>query len=92
MIHGLAALIVGVYLLAVALRGNGTELAGKLGEDKGFIPWAIAFVVLWLLWRNQSTRTVGGALLTLALLAFLLQAGSTLFENFDAVMAKLKGK
>lgn len=91
MSNGLAALIAGAYLLAVGVKGNAGKLGAQLAQDRGFIPWAIAFVILWLLYQNTSQKSLWGGLLTIALAAFFIQAGAGLFKNFDAVMLKLKG-
>lgn len=88
--NGLAALIVGAYLLAVAWRGNTGALVERLKEDRGFVPWALAFVLLWLAYQGTRNKVVL-SFMFVALAAFFIQAGAGLFRNFDAVMAKLKG-
>ena len=50
MLDSLALLIVGIYLLAVAIKGNAKGLIAEVKQDKAVIPWLIsAGVLLYLL-------------------------------------------
>lgn len=89
--NALIGAILGVYLVAVAIHGNGKALIDALTKEGGFIPWAIALVLLYVAYGKTKNKVLLG-LLVLTFAAFFIQAGSGLLVNLQAVMARLKGK
>lgn len=88
--NGAAALLLGLYFLAVAWRGNGETLATRARDDKGFVVWAVALLGLWAVYDNTKQRVVLMLLVT-AFVGFFITAGSQLFSSLSGVMSKLKG-
>lgn len=89
--NALTGAILGVYLVAVALHGNGKSLIDALKREGGFIPWAVALVLLYLAYTKTKNKVLLG-LLVLTFAAFFIQAGSGLLVNLQGVFARLKGK
>ncbi len=66
-------LVVGVYILAVGIMGNGHALLLLLEKDlPHFIPWIIAIIVLGVLALNKDTEKLGKPFLLLVFLGILV--------------------
>ncbi len=71
--YGLIGLY-GIYLLFVGANKNAAALKTQISADvKGFMPWAIAIVVLAALMRSDTLRPVVKPFIALAVLAFVLK-------------------
>lgn len=83
MANGLGLIFLAVYVLGVAIKGNVSKLGTELATDKGFVPWLVAFAVLWYIAKNKTFGDIGNGLLMLAGLGFLLTKGDKVFTSFS---------
>jgi len=82
----LALGLYGLYLMLVAIKGNGTKFVTALQADvPGFLPWLIAAAVLGALYQYDKTRTFAGAFLLLAVITFVTKNFAQLKQQFSAV-------
>jgi RsiW-degrading membrane proteinase PrsW (M82 family) len=69
----LSGVAIGVFLLAVVVKGNSKKLVALAEEDKSFLPWAIAVGILFYLrgvpeLKGPVTELIGAAFIGLFLL------------------------
>lgn len=89
----LAAGIIGIYFIAVAIKGNGSEAYNLLGEEvKGFAPWIAAVIVIALIGSNKESKPFVMPFIGLALLAFVLKNEQKLTANVTALYDYVNGK
>lgn len=82
----LALGLYGLYLLLVAIKGNGGKFVNQLQADApGFLPWLIAAAVLGALYQYDKTRTFAGAFLLLAVITFVTKNFASLKSQFGAI-------
>lgn len=75
-----------LYLLLVAINGNGSALASALQDDApGFLPWLIAALVIGGLYEFDKTRQFAVIFLTLVILTYVLRNFSTLKAQFAPI-------
>jgi hypothetical protein len=75
-------LVVGVYILAVGIMGNGHALLLLLEKDlPHFIPWIIAIIVLGVLALNKDTEKLGKPFLLLVFLGILVHDWAQIKSN-----------
>ena len=73
----------GLYLLMTAYKGDSQKVMGFVQEDAPkFLPWAIAIVVLSLLYNNDKTHKIVEPFIFLAILTFVL-------KNFKVISAEV---
>jgi hypothetical protein len=76
MINSAAAIFLGAYLILVSVRGNASTLIATLPQDKGFIKWGAAMLVLYALANNDATKTWAKPLIGLTLATLLISSSS----------------
>lgn len=76
---GVAALLIAVYIGMVTYHGNASRMVAALGGEFGFVRWAIALIVLWVI--IQESGGLGTGIAALAFLALALTAGSKVFPQ-----------
>lgn len=82
----LALGLYGLYLLLVAIKGNGSKFVGQLQTDApAFLPWLIAAAVLGALYEYDKTRTFAGAFLLLAVITFITKNFAQLKAQFQPI-------
>lgn len=69
-----AALVIAGYLGAVLYQGNPLELINELSKEAGYVEFAIAGYILYLLVVNKQVGQITGPIVTLAVLAAVIQA------------------
>ena len=70
----LILVVLGVYILAVGVMGNGSALLTELQKDlPGFIPWILAIIIIGMLAIDQNTEKLGKPLLGLIFLGILIK-------------------
>lgn len=73
----------GLYLLLVAINGNGKPFATALQDDApGFLPWLIAAGVLGALYEYDKTRRFATLFLVLIAISYLLKNFTSLQQQF----------
>lgn len=72
----------GVFLMLVALHGNGAVLLSSIAQEGDFFPWIIALLVLAALNDMQSTHDFVAPFIALAIV-------STLVSRWDEVSRQL---
>jgi hypothetical protein len=77
---GVAALLLATYLGMVVYRGNARALVTQLAGEFGFIKWALALVLLWII-IQEAGPGLGTSLALLAFGALLLVVGNKLFPQ-----------
>ncbi|HUW45816.1 MAG TPA: hypothetical protein VMW50_08470 [Dehalococcoidia bacterium] len=88
-LDGISALLLGVYLLAVSVKGNSRRLMQLAERDKAFLPWIIALAVLLYLYRIPALKGPVSLLIAAALIAFGMQAGRPFSDKVAALWARL---
>ena len=73
----IASLLLAIYLIAVAIRGNGQQLADLLAGQAGFVRWGAAFLVVVFVVENYKLGAAGNMLIVLLLVAMALSAASS---------------
>jgi len=80
----LILVVLGVYILAVGVMGNGSALLTELQKDlPGFIPWILAIIIIGMLAINQDTEKLGKPLLGLIFLGILIKNWSAIKTNAE---------
>jgi hypothetical protein len=88
----LAGGLIGLYLIAVAIKGNSAQAYALIGEElKGFTPWIAALIVLAILGSIKETKPLTMPIIGLALLAFVLKNQAQLTTNTRQLYAELSG-
>jgi len=78
----LILVVLGVYILAVGVMGNGSLLLAELQKDlPGFIPWVLAIIIIGMLAIDQNTEKLGKPLLGLIFLGILIKDWSQIKTN-----------
>jgi len=78
----LVLVVLGVYILAVGVMGNGSGLLVELQKDlPGFIPWILAIIIIGMLAINQDTEKLGKPLLGLIFLGILIKDWAQIKTN-----------
>jgi hypothetical protein len=84
--------LLGIYLVAVGVKGNYGPMTELLKEDAGgFLPWAIAIGTLAIFNEVPSTQKLVGPVLTLLVIAFVLTNYDRLKEQFQAIQNLASG-
>ena len=90
MIFGLA--LMGLMLIAVALKGNEHELAQRLQTDmvgaNGFIVWIFAILAIGAIGYVPALETVSNSLLALLMVVILLRNGGV-WTQFQAALQQV---
>ena len=82
----LALGLYGLYLLLVAIKGNGSKFVEQLQTDApAFLPWLIAATVLGALYEYDKTRTFAGLFLLLAVITFVTKNFAQLKSQFSGI-------
>jgi hypothetical protein len=82
----LAIGLYGLYLLLVAINGNGRPFATALqGDAPGFLPWLIAAGVLGVLYEYDETRRFATLFLLLIVIAYVLKNFAKLQSQFAPI-------
>lgn len=63
-----SGIAVGVFLLAVVVKGNSSQLVELAEQDKSFLPWAIAVGILFYL---KGIKVLQGPLTEIIAAAFI---------------------
>ena len=91
-IDTLASMLLGAYLLAVAGQGNAQKLLNQAKIDKGFLQWAAAIAILRYLYTIPELKGVTTALMTVAVVAFLIKAGTPFSQAVSKVWNSLNNQ
>lgn len=85
--NGLILGLYGIYLIVVGVRGETDKLQAQLQVDMpGFVPWALAIVVLIILAQTEATAKVVKPFVFLLILSFVLKN----FGNLSSEITKLR--
>jgi len=93
--------VLGLFLMAASLQGNGLQLWNNLKEQGAFVPWIAAIGGLWAAWKftpapyDQAVRMlIGVGILGLALVnAETIKTDVVgIFDTLSAVGAKTPAK
>lgn len=74
--NGIAGIALGAYLLAVAYQGNATNLLHAVEQERGYIKWGVAALLLYWAWENDKLRPFVAPLVIVAVIANLTKIGS----------------
>ena len=77
MLSGVTLLCIAGYIAGVAYHGNVKQLGGDLVQDKGYLKWILAIVVILALAHNPKTSDIGDPLLSAIMLALLYNIVNT---------------
>lgn len=82
----IVALILGIYIIVIAIRGNQKEFADMVMDDfagnNSFIPWIGALLFLWFIGLYEPMAPVSKALMILVLVVLFLKQGTGFFDQF----------
>lgn len=83
---GLLIALYGFYLVAVGYHGNAGKLFDDLKQEKQFVYWLIAIVILYALWQVDSLKPIIKPFIVLALISTALFQ----YENIKAQVDSIK--
>jgi hypothetical protein len=76
----------GVYLILVAVRGNGSALLDLLNRDtSGYMPWLFAIIVLAVLNEFETTEPIVKPIIGLLVLNFFLRNANTVKSQVQQI-------
>lgn len=90
MFNGFAAILIGVYLGAVAYQGNAANFFAAVKQDftgggaiPGFFKWFIALVILYVVSKNEKAAPIAKPLFyaSVLVLGFNVIRNKTLVQN-----------
>lgn len=82
--NALASLIVGLFLLAVVVQGNGSKFLNKLQTESQFLKWGIAAIALLMIAKSGKLGAIGNGFMALAFAALMLNTSGSKFKaEFD---------
>lgn len=82
--NAILAILYGVFLILVGVRGNGIALAGALSREGQFIYWVLVLLVVAALWETETGAQVARPLAFLIVVGFLLRNWQTIVTNARA--------
>lgn len=85
----LISLIIGAYLIAVAVRGNSAQLWEYAKRDKAFLKWALAVAILAYMYGIKEIRAIAGLLILAAFALFFMRNINPITQNASAFWASL---
>jgi hypothetical protein len=83
----LILILAGVWLIGVGYHTNGTAAAQWAGQQKAVLPWLLAVIVLWALWKVETLRPLLKPVITLAAVAIVLAQ----WKNIESTAKNLQG-
>lgn len=89
--NAILAILYGVFLILVGIRGNAGQLANALTQEGQFVYWVIVLLVLAALWEFESGAELAKPFTALVIVAFLLRNWGTLSTNLRAVLPAPSG-
>lgn len=90
--NALAAFIIAGYLVMVIWQGNALNLVNDLKQEKEFIKWGVALVILGLIKDSGIGGPIPGALIAVSFVGMLLNVGnnsSQIFTSIKTLWSKL---
>lgn len=84
MLDTLSGLLVGAFLLTVAVRGKSSDMVALAKEDRAFLQWAIAVGILLWLYNVPELRGILGTLIAAAFIGLFLTKGPTIAAQASA--------
>ena len=84
--NAILAILYGVFLTLVGVRGNGIRLAGALSQEGQFVYWVLVLLVVAALWETETGAQVARPLAFLIVVGFLLRNWQTIANNARAAM------
>ena len=83
MANNSAVIFIALYLLAVVYHGNSQQLLSELKQEKSFVLWLIAVIIVYQIYSNNWLGSTGHMLIGLAIVGALLGSGaSTKFFDY----------
>lgn len=82
----------GVYFVLVAYRGNSSKFLDYITQEGGFVSWAIAIMILGVLYNQDKTRPFVAPLATLMVLSLILSRRADVIGQTEFVYNYLTGK
>lgn len=71
-------IIYGAWMVGVGYHGNGSQAGTFIGQQKGFVPWIIAVVILYALSQSDAARPAVKPLATIIIVALVLTRWQTM--------------
>lgn len=86
--NGFILVLIGLWIIGVGWNANGINSLKFFGEQKGFVSWLVAVIVLYTLSRVPKVRPVVIPIIWLAVLAIIIKRWS----QIQTELQKLEGK
>lgn len=83
--NALAAFVIAGYLVMVVYHGNALNLIDNLKQEKGFIKWGVALVILNLIKDAGIGGPIPGALIATAFVGMLINIGGNSGQIFNEI-------
>lgn len=89
--NGVAALALGLYLIAVSVKGNARPLWALIAGDAGFIKWGVAAGLLTWIASRKEVGEVGAGLIMVAVIGMAIRIANdpTLLGSITKAWAML---
>lgn len=87
-----AGIILGAYLIAVAVNGNSGLLLTYAQRDKAFLAWAVAVGVIYYLHTIPELKGPVSILIAMAFVGFGINAGVKFQDNIKNIWATIAKK
>lgn len=92
MLNGSAAALIGFYLITVLYAGNEDKLLEAIKDEKGFLKWGGALLILFFLYKfaGGGSSQIIQQLTVMALIALFLNKGTPFFKELEQVFTDKK--
>ena len=85
----IVTILYGLYFVLVGAHGNAEEFLALIVQEKQFVYWLVAMLIIAGLWESPVATNLAKPLAALIVLGFLLSNKNyeTIIQHFDAIMA-----
>jgi chromate transport protein ChrA len=83
-LDAIAAIAVGVYLVAVAVNGNSAALIAQAEKDKAFLKWAVAVAIAFYAMKAPGMAEPVSLIIMAAFFALFVSNGTKITEQAQA--------
>lgn len=87
----LAGVVVGGYLITVAVNGNSKELISQAKKDRGFLKWAVAVGILIYAYKMPGMSEPITLMIVIAFLGLFLQNGNKIVNGASSFWVSMNG-
>lgn len=91
MLDTLSGVLIGLYLLSVAVKGNTTDLIAQAKKDKAFLQWGVAVAILVYLHGIPEFKGPVRTIIIIAFFGLFLSQSENIQKNVGLFWKQLGG-